>query len=145
MRPLDLGSLRPGGAATYIMQMTESGDLVQRRGRWASFRIMSIYIQEVAAVSFLAKLPVRNDNTCCQLLHAFLGHSRWLGNLWKHPYLTRHGFFFSVPTRKKLGIGGMDGKLFRASELLEQQAMMLRPCTQANAGGNRSELAHLSR
>ena len=56
MRPLDLGSLRPGGA-TYIMQMTESGDLVQRRGRWASFRIMSIYIQEVAAVSFLAKLP----------------------------------------------------------------------------------------
>ncbi|CAK9000734.1 Uncharacterized protein SCF082_LOCUS6627, partial [Durusdinium trenchii] len=57
MRPLDLGSLRPGGAATYIMQMTESGDLVQRRGRWASFRIMSIYIQEVAAVSFLAKLP----------------------------------------------------------------------------------------
>lgn len=55
MRPLDLASLRPGGA-TYLLQTTESGDLVQRRGRWASYRIMSIYIQEVASVSFLARL-----------------------------------------------------------------------------------------
>ena len=55
MRPLDLASFRPGGA-THLLQLTESGDLVQRRGRWASYRIMSIYIQEVASVSFLMRL-----------------------------------------------------------------------------------------
>lgn len=56
LRPLDLGSLRPGGA-TYLLQVTESGDLVQRRGRWASYRIMSIYIQE-ASTSFMMRLPL---------------------------------------------------------------------------------------
>ena len=55
VRALDLGSLRPGGA-THLLQTTESGDLVMRRGRWASYRVMSIYIQEVAATSFLSIL-----------------------------------------------------------------------------------------
>ena len=55
MRALDLGSLRPGGA-THILQLTESGDLVMRRGRWASYRVMSIYIQEVTSTSFLSVL-----------------------------------------------------------------------------------------
>lgn len=32
-RALDLGSLRPGGA-TWLLQQYESGELVQRRGRW---------------------------------------------------------------------------------------------------------------
>lgn len=53
VRPLDLGSLRHGGA-THLLQTTESGDLVMRRGRWARYRIMSIYIQEVAATAFLS-------------------------------------------------------------------------------------------
>lgn len=55
MRALDLGSLRPGGAM-HILQLTESGDLVMRRGRWASYRVMSIYIQEVTSTSFLSVL-----------------------------------------------------------------------------------------
>ena len=56
IKPLDLGSLRAGGA-TWLLQSSESGDLVMRRGRWSSYRMMSIYVQEVAAVSFLAKIP----------------------------------------------------------------------------------------
>ena len=55
VKALDLGSLRPGGA-THLLQTTESGDLVMRRGRWASYRVMSIYIQEVSATSYLSLL-----------------------------------------------------------------------------------------
>ncbi|CAE7224840.1 unnamed protein product [Symbiodinium sp. CCMP2592] len=54
-RPLDLGSLRPGGA-TYLLQQTEDSELVRRRGRWISHRVMEIYLQEVSASTFLADL-----------------------------------------------------------------------------------------
>ena len=54
-RALDPGSLRPGGA-TWLLQQYENGELVQRRGRWMNYRVMSIYIQEVGAFQFLAEL-----------------------------------------------------------------------------------------
>ena len=54
-RPLDLGSLRPGGA-TYLLQQTEDSELVRRRGRWISHKIMEIYLQEVSASTFVADL-----------------------------------------------------------------------------------------
>ena len=54
-RPLDLGSLRPGGA-TYLLQQTEDSELVRRRGRWVSHRVMEIYLQEVSASTFLSDL-----------------------------------------------------------------------------------------
>ena len=57
LKPLDPGSLRPGGA-TWLLQTFESGDLLLRRGRWALYRVMSIYIQEVSAVMYLARLPL---------------------------------------------------------------------------------------
>ena len=60
-RPLDLGSLRPGGA-TYLLQQTEDSELVRRRGRWISHKIMEIYLQEVSASTFVADLdPVCRD------------------------------------------------------------------------------------
>lgn len=58
-RALDLGSLRPGGA-TWLLQQYESGELVQRRGRWMNYKVMQIYIQEVGAFQYLASL----DNDC---------------------------------------------------------------------------------
>ncbi|CAE7627177.1 unnamed protein product [Symbiodinium sp. CCMP2456] len=58
-RPLDLGSLRPGGA-TYLLQLTEDSELVRRRGRWISHKIMEIYLQEVSASTFVADL----DSAC---------------------------------------------------------------------------------
>ena len=43
-RALDLGSFRAGGA-TYLLQQTEDSELVRRRGRWASARVMETYLQ----------------------------------------------------------------------------------------------------
>ena len=50
-RPFDLGSLRPGGA-THLLVLTESPDLVRRRGRWTSNRVREIYLQEVIYTTF---------------------------------------------------------------------------------------------
>ena len=61
VRDFDLGSLRAGGA-TWMMQVTESPDLVRRRGRWVSNRIMEIYVQEVSALMYLPRLPPDTKN-----------------------------------------------------------------------------------
>ena len=55
-RSIDLGSFRPGGA-THLLQVTEDSELVRRRGRWASPKVMEIYLQEVSAVQFLPRQP----------------------------------------------------------------------------------------
>eukprot|EP00435_Cladocopium_sp_Y103_P006820 s1974_g2.t1 len=46
-KPLSLASLRPGGA-TWLIAQTESAELVKRRGRWVSYRVMECYLQEAA-------------------------------------------------------------------------------------------------
>ena len=48
LRALDLGSLRPGGA-TWLLQVSEQSEMVRRRGRWISARVMEVYLQEVGA------------------------------------------------------------------------------------------------
>ena len=53
---LSWGSLRAGGA-TWLYRATESSELVRYRGRWASSRMLEIYIQEVGASSLLPSLP----------------------------------------------------------------------------------------
>ena len=55
LKPLDWGSLRAGGA-TWLLQTTENGELVRRRGRWLNQKIMEIYVQEVAALQFYPSL-----------------------------------------------------------------------------------------
>ncbi|CAE7262084.1 unnamed protein product [Symbiodinium sp. CCMP2456] len=69
-RQLDLGSFRPGGA-THLLSMTENSELVRRRGRWASHRVMEIYIQEVMACTFLPSLPLETREQVLNLAHAF--------------------------------------------------------------------------
>ncbi|CAL1156117.1 unnamed protein product, partial [Cladocopium goreaui] len=54
-KALTLASLSAGGA-TWLITATESADLVKRRGRWASHRIMEIYLQEVSAATYLNDL-----------------------------------------------------------------------------------------
>ena len=54
-RCFDLASLRPGGA-TYILNMTESTELVRRRGRWLSQKVCDIYLQEVQVATYLHRL-----------------------------------------------------------------------------------------
>ena len=55
-KAIDLGAFRAGGA-TWIIQSTEGGDLLQRRGRWANRKMIEIYVQEVSAILFLKKVP----------------------------------------------------------------------------------------
>ena len=53
--PFSLGSLRPGGA-THLLNACENSELVRRRGRWLSTRVMEIYLQEVQVATFVRKL-----------------------------------------------------------------------------------------
>ena len=54
-KPLTLASFGPGGA-TYLIGLTESAELVRRRGRWLLLKVMDIYLQEVAASAFVTDI-----------------------------------------------------------------------------------------
>ena len=41
------------------MITSEDSELVRRRGRWLTSKIMEIYVQEVSALQFLPQLPQR--------------------------------------------------------------------------------------
>ena len=56
---LDLGSLRAGDAS-WLMIYSENLDLIRRRGRWLTNKIMEIYVQETSAVQFLSTLPAES-------------------------------------------------------------------------------------
>ena len=68
---LDLGSLRAGGA-TWILQVTEDGDLLQRRGRWANRKMMDIYVQEVQSLIYLKKISETSRRRVFTLSSVFL-------------------------------------------------------------------------
>lgn len=55
IKALDPGSLRAGGAS-WLMQVTDSGDIVRRRGRWQNQRIMEVYVQEVSSLIYIQHL-----------------------------------------------------------------------------------------
>ena len=69
-KPIDLGSFRAGGA-TWIIQTTDDGDLLQRRGRWANRKMMEIYVQEVSALLFLKKVPAPTRQRIVVLANCF--------------------------------------------------------------------------
>ena len=52
-RPYELASLRAGGA-TWLLQFTELPELVRRRGRWAAYKSMELYLQEVVVTTGLS-------------------------------------------------------------------------------------------
>ena len=56
VRDLDLASLR-GGGATWLMKATENAELVRRRRRWMTTKVMEIYVQEAEAAIYLPGLP----------------------------------------------------------------------------------------
>ena len=71
VRPLDLGSLRSGGA-TWILSVTEDGELVRRRGRWLTQRIMEIYLQETSAIRYIQMLSSEQREVVLTMAHSFL-------------------------------------------------------------------------
>ena len=68
---LDLGSLRAGGS-TYILQHTENGELLRRRGRWANYKMMEIYVQELGSVLYLQIIDASAKTKVFSAAAAFL-------------------------------------------------------------------------
>lgn len=90
MQSLDLASLRPGGA-TWLLQVTEQSELVRRRGRWVTSKIMEVYLQEVSAARYLNCLDQFQKQRIFGLAYAFLsilaqcehfGRARIPDNMW---------------------------------------------------------------
>ena len=72
MQQLELASLRPGGA-TWLLQATEQSELVRRRGRWVTAKVMEVYLQEVSAARFLNCLDEEQKQKVFGLAYGFLG------------------------------------------------------------------------
>ena len=68
---LELSSLRPG-AATWLLQVSENAELVRRRGRWLSSRVMEIYVQETSAARMMINLSHEQRTLIFTLAHNFL-------------------------------------------------------------------------
>ena len=68
--PYDLGSLRAGGA-TFLLQQCEDIELVRRRGRWLSSRVVEIYIQEAAVATYTRQLSDESKEKISNLASAF--------------------------------------------------------------------------
>ena len=69
-RPYELSSLRPGGA-TFLLNLTENPDLVRRRGRWASLKVMEIYLQEISFATGVSRLDEEVKSRIERLSSAF--------------------------------------------------------------------------
>ena len=69
---LTLGSLRPGGA-TWLYRLTDDSEKVRFRGRWASQRMLEIYIQEIGAASLVPRLAAPTRQTLSALAGAAPG------------------------------------------------------------------------
>ena len=70
LKPLDVGSLRPGGA-TWLLQCTENAELVRRRGRWTTTKVLEVYLQETACVRFWTNLTDAQRSSVSVLATSF--------------------------------------------------------------------------
>ena len=70
LKPLDLGSLRAGGA-TWHLQTTEDGEYCRRKGRWISQRVMEVYVQETSALVYFKKISSESRTKVLALASLF--------------------------------------------------------------------------
>ena len=70
-KPLTLASFRPGGA-TFLIGLTESAEVVRRKGRWISLKVMDIYLQEVSASTFLTDIDAQTRDRILTAMQHFL-------------------------------------------------------------------------
>ena len=101
----DLSSFRPGGA-TWMLGSTENSELVRRRGRWLSQRVMDIYLQEVVAITFLPSLSIDVRDRLEALAGDFCtSFAQFLHRLWHQPATPPEPESISIPE----GFGGSAG------------------------------------
>ena len=67
---LNLSSFRPGGA-TWLLPATDNPELVRRRGRWLSPKVMEIYLQEVQSATFLSDQAIQTRDKIAAVASAF--------------------------------------------------------------------------
>ncbi|CAE7324459.1 PSL4 [Symbiodinium sp. CCMP2456] len=99
-RPIDLGSFRAGGAI-FLLQQTEDSELVRRRGRWASAKIMEIYLQEVSAAIYLPSLPREQKQKVAQVASGFKGILQQ-ACLWTRQGIERNIWYRLWPEAERL-------------------------------------------
>ena len=104
-RPLDIGSLRAGGA-THLLMLCEDSELVRRRGRWLAPRTMEIYLQEASSTQHFPSLNSATKARILSLALAFPELLRQAQNFQKVciPATTWHTLFLRMKT------DGDDGK-----------------------------------
>ena len=54
-----------------MLQRFEDGELVRRRGRWLSSRVMEIYLQEVSVATYESRLPPQAHQRINRLAGSF--------------------------------------------------------------------------
>ena len=103
-KTLDLGSLRPGGAA-WMMQTCEDSELVRRRGRWLNHRVMEIYTQEIASMQLLLHMSAAQRSFVLGVAATFptlLEQARLLQRA-KIPTKAWYALLKTKPMAEKLG------------------------------------------
>ncbi|CAE7414009.1 Ttn, partial [Symbiodinium necroappetens] len=65
--------LWPMSSQTLRKRLDQDSELVRRRGRWASAKIMEIYLQEVSATVYLPSLPREQKHRVAQIAATFSG------------------------------------------------------------------------
>ena len=137
-RPFDLGSFRPGGA-THLLLLTEDSELVRRRGRWVTTKVMEVYLQEVLYSTCTEKLPADVRTRVQQLAGAFPLVLRRAVQFLETgiPHQVWHRLFQAEDTNE-LGEEGSDGCWYRPAFALRKTAAG--EASQWNADGKREGL-----
>lgn len=94
VKPMTLSSFRPGGA-THLIALTESAETVRRRGRWASMKVMEVYLQEVSTSTYLNDIEEESKQKVLQAMSVFPEVLK-LANAfsqWQYPEPTWNWFF----------------------------------------------------
>ena len=68
--PYDMASLRAGGA-TFMLQCTEDAELVRRRGRWLTTKVLEVYLQEASVSTFTTRLSPETTSRISDLCFYF--------------------------------------------------------------------------
>ena len=76
-----------------MIQATENSELVRRRGRWLSTRVMDIYLQEVVATTFIPALDPRKRSVLEGLSAAFTDVLSWAA-YFEQCSIPRRSWFF---------------------------------------------------
>ena len=91
-----------------MLQQTENVELVRRRGRWLSSRVTEIYLQEIAAVTYVPRLPADARAKVEQLAAAF----PWVlarAIFFEHSKIPRKAWFYLFAGRSTCSSKGVVG------------------------------------